>query len=68
MKKHVILFVCCALLMMGCGTSRSSIKVSNNAEGTETTISVSGVAGGSTSVQVTPDVKVDVKLGNEPSL
>lgn len=51
--------------MMGCGTSRSSVKVTNNAEGTETTISVSGVAGGSTSVQVTPDVKVDVKMPYE---
>lgn len=66
MKKFIYVGAA-SLLLLGCGTSRSSVVVKNNAEGTETQINVSGVSGGSTEVSVTPDVKVNVNFKNEPT-
>lgn len=61
MKNFFFMAIVLALLT-ACGGAKSLVKVQNNSEGTQTTISVSGVNGGSTSVSVTPDVDVTVKL------
>lgn len=42
-----------------CGASRSTVRVFNRADSTETTISVSNGDGGSTSVTVSPQIKID---------
>lgn len=42
-----------------CGASRSTVRVYNRADSTETTISVSNGDGGSTSVTVSPQIKID---------
>lgn len=41
-----------------CGASRSTIRVRNNADSTQTTISVSNGDGGSTTVHVAPKISV----------
>ena len=52
----------CSILLFSCGSARTVARVYNRAEGTTTTISVSGNEGGSTSVTVTPSTSVDVNL------
>lgn len=41
-----------------CGASRSTIRVRNNADSTQTTISVSNGDGGSTTVHVAPQISL----------
>lgn len=52
------LSVVCSLLV-SCGTSRTSVKVRNNADGTTTTIDVKNGDGGATEVKVAPKVQLD---------
>ena len=54
----------CSILLFSCGSARTVARVYNRAESTTTTITVSGNQGGSTSVQVTPNVSLD--LSTEP--
>lgn len=60
MKKKFLPLSVMALLTMclisSCGTARTSVRVSNSADGTTTTISVTGTDGGATSVNVTPTI------------
>lgn len=58
--KKLLYFVALGTLLTACGGAKSVVKVRNNATETSTTISVSGVSGGSTSVTVSPDVDVNV--------
>ena len=48
-------------LVASCGSPRTVVKVSNKADGSETTISATTGNGGSTSVTVSPTVKVEAK-------
>lgn len=45
--------------LVSCGTSRTSVKVRNNADGTTTTIDVKNGDGGATEVKVAPKVQLD---------
>lgn len=67
MKKllSIIVLAVGVALTAGCGAARSSVKVTNNASHTSTTVSVSGVQGGNTSVTVSPDVQVNVEFPNQ---
>lgn len=59
----IIAILCISsILLFSCGSARTVARVYNRAEGTTTTISVSGNEGGSTSVTVTPSTSVDVNL------
>lgn len=60
--RKTFLCICLASLLTACGGAKSVVKVRNGAESTETTISVNGVQGGSTQVEVSPDVDIVVKL------
>lgn len=57
----VIALVVVTFFCSSCGASRSTVRVYNRADSTTTTISVSNGDGGSTTVNVAPqlDVKVD---------
>lgn len=55
MKRCIVLGVFSAL-MLSCGSPRTTIKVQNKADGTQTDISVTQGEGGSTSVVVSPSV------------
>lgn len=48
------------ICLISCGSPRTSIKVKNNADGTQTDISVTQGEGGSTSVSVVPSVNVSI--------
>lgn len=48
------------ICLISCGSPRTSIKVKNNADGTQTDISVTQGEGGSTSVSVVPSVNVAI--------
>lgn len=54
MKIFIFSLVC--FLIMSCGSPKTLIRVKNNAEGTQTDISVKQGDGGSTSVNVTPSI------------
>lgn len=57
MKKFII-----SILFLGfvasCGSPRTVVKVSNKADGTETTISATTGDGGTTTVQVSPKIQI----------
>ena len=55
-------------LVASCGSPRTVVKVSNKADGSETTISATTGNGGSTSVTVSPTVKVEASLTKNDSL
>lgn len=55
-------------LVASCGSPRTVVKVSNKADGSETTISATTGDGGSTSVTVSPSVKVNANLNSSDSL
>ncbi len=55
-------------LVASCGSPRTVVKVSNKADGSETTISATTGNGGSTSVSVSPSVKVNATLHSLDSL
>lgn len=48
------------LLISSCGSPRTTIRVSNKADGTDTKISVQQGEGGSTSVNVSPSVNASI--------
>lgn len=58
MKNKFFAFIAFALLIASCGSPRTTVKVRNNAEGTQTDISVTQGDGGSTSVTVSPSAKM----------
>ncbi len=55
-------------LVASCGSPRTVVKVSNKADGSETTISATTGNGGSTSVTVSPTVKVEASVHSNDSL
>lgn len=55
-------------LVASCGSPRTVVKVSNKADGSETTISATTGDGGSTSVTVSPSVKVNATFNSPDSL
>lgn len=63
-KVFIVFF---SLLVCSCGTSRSVVKVMNNADGTETTVSITAGDGGSTSVSVSPVVNYN-QVGNNQNV
>lgn len=46
-------------LFSSCGASKSTVRVYNRADSTQTTISVSNGDGGSTTVHVAPQIQID---------
>ena len=58
MKKFLPLLALMAL--MSCGSPRTTIRVSNKADGTDTRINVTQGDGGSTSVTVNPSVNASI--------
>lgn len=46
--------------MISCGSPRTSIRVTNKADGTDTKISVSQGDGGSTSVSINPSLNASI--------
>ena len=64
MKKLIITFLSIGFLA-SCGSPRTVVKVSNKADGTETTISATTGDGGTTTVQVSPKLHI---LTNPDSL
>lgn len=48
------------LFFTSCGASKSTVRVSNRADGTTTSVTMTNGNGGSTSVTVSPDVSVTV--------
>ena len=57
MKKLIITFLLIGFLA-SCGSPRTVVKVSNKADGTETTISATTGDGGTTTVQVSPKLHI----------
>lgn len=64
MKKLIITFLLIGFLA-SCGSPRTVVKVSNKADGTETTISATTGDGGTTTVSVSPKIQL---LTNPDSL
>ena len=60
MKKLIITFLSIGFLA-SCGSPRTVVKVSNKADGTETTISATTGDGGTTTVQVSPKIQLLTK-------
>lgn len=60
MRRIFLPLVAVGLVVASCGSPRTLIRVSNKADGTETTISVKQGDGGSTSVDVHPALNVAV--------
>ena len=58
MKK--ICFFLALLALVSCGSPRTTIRVSNKADGTDTRINVTQGDGGSTSVTVNPSVNASI--------
>ncbi len=63
-----ISFILSIGLVASCGSPRTVVKVTNKADGSETTISATTGNGGSTSVSVSPSVKVNATLNSPDSL
>lgn len=63
MKKFVFLALL-AVLFSGCGSPKTLVKVRNNADNTETTISATTGNGGSTSVTVSPKLIMSADSAN----
>lgn len=64
--KKMLVFLAVGLFLSACGSPKTLVKVRNNADNTETTISATTGDGGTTSVTVSPKIvidsnKVDVK-------
>lgn len=57
--KRLIIFLAACALSASCGSPRSTVRVVNKAEGVQTTVSTSVGDGGSTTVTVSPKVKID---------
>lgn len=55
----MIVIVVILFFSTSCGASKSTVRVYNRADSTETTISVSNGDGGSTSVTVSPKIQID---------
>lgn len=58
----IIMVLICVVIFFflpSCGASRSTVRVYNRADSTETTISVSNGDGGTTSVTVSPKIQID---------
>lgn len=64
MKKFLICFLSCFLFLISCGSPKTTIKVKNNADGTNTDISVTQGEGGSTSVSVVPSINASLDSVN----
>lgn len=47
------------LSLTSCGASKSTVRVYNRADSTETTVTVTNGDGGSTSVSVSPKISID---------
>ena len=59
-KPFLALALTCLILLTNCGSPRTTIRVSNKADGTDTKISVTQGEGGSTSVNVSPSVNASI--------
>lgn len=57
--KKILLFALVGVVLASCGSPRTLVKVRNNADNTETTISATTGNGGSTSVTVSPKLVID---------
>lgn len=59
----IIAIIICLIVMIffctSCGTSRATARIINNADSTETHVSITTGKGGSTSVNVTPTFRLD---------
>lgn len=65
-KKMIQIFSLVAFLVLlsSCGSPKTTIRVRNNADGTQTDISVTQGEGGSTSVNVVPSVNASLDSVN----
>lgn len=59
-RPFLALVLTCSILSISCGSPRTTIRVSNKADGTDTKISVTQGDGGSTSVNVSPSVNASI--------
>lgn len=57
--RKVIAFLALGFMFAACGSPKTLVKVRNNADNTETTISATTGDGGTTSVTVSPKLTVD---------
>lgn len=64
MKFKFFVFVLFGSLLLSCGSPKTTIKVKNNADGTNTDISVTQGEGGSTSVSVVPSINASLDSVN----
>lgn len=55
-----------AVLVSSCGTSKAVANIRNNADGTTTSVNISGTAGGNVSIQASPEVRVDFDFSKTP--
>ena len=55
-----LVLMCLIPLISSCGSPRTTIRVSNKADGTDTRISVTQGDGGSTSVNVSPSINASI--------
>lgn len=58
--KRALFCVIALLLLCSCGSPRTAIRVTNKADGTQTTIDIRQGDGGATSVEVVPSVSLAV--------
>ena len=58
--KKIAFFVLLLLVLSACGSPRTSIRIRNNADGTQTTIDIKQGDGGATNVEVVPTVSLAV--------
>lgn len=56
----VVTLIISAVCLISCGSPRTSIRVTNRADGTDTKISVSQGDGGSTSVTINPSLNASI--------
>lgn len=55
----IIALIVVLFFSTACGASKSTVRVYNRADSTQTTISVSNGDGGSTTVHVAPQIQID---------
>lgn len=58
--KRVFVFALLGAIVLSCGSPKTTIKVTNKADGTDTRISVTQGDGGSTSVTVNPSLNASI--------
>lgn len=58
--KRVFVFALLGTIVLSCGSPKTTIKVTNKADGTDTRISVTQGDGGSTSVTVNPSLNASI--------